>query len=120
MQRKVLQPYTFGDGSFIPKGNLVCVPQQALMRDSNNYPDPTKFDPTRYLVLDDDQTLRAMPRFTDVKMAFPYWGAPKRAWLVPYPPPFIFSLYQDTYFNGIVRLDGTCLRHLNKFSHISS
>lgn len=80
LQRKVLHDYTLDDGSIIPKGNLFCVPQQAMMKDCKNYSDPMKFDPSRYLVRNENGSLRAVPKLTDVKWSFPYWGGSKRAW----------------------------------------
>lgn len=80
VQRKATKAWTFTDGSLIPKGNLVAVPQQSLMRDPTNYPNPMQFDPTRYLARDEDGRVRSIPRFTDVKWSFPYWGGHKRAW----------------------------------------
>ncbi|KAH6669837.1 cytochrome P450 [Halenospora varia] len=79
LQRKVLHDYTLDDGSVIPKGNLFCVPQQAMMKDCRNYSDPMKFDPSRYLVRNENGSLRAVPKLTDVKWSFPYWGGSKRA-----------------------------------------
>lgn len=72
-----MAPYRFSDGVFLPAGNLVAVPQQAMMRDPKIYVDPDIFDPSRHLVAEDDL---AKTKLTDVKWSFPYWGGPKRAW----------------------------------------
>ncbi|PIG83981.1 hypothetical protein AARAC_008631 [Aspergillus arachidicola] len=47
IQRMALSPYTFADGTRVPAGNLVAVPQAAVMQDPRHYPDPTEFDPYR-------------------------------------------------------------------------
>jgi cytochrome P450 len=47
-QRKVLQPFALPDGSMIPAGNLIAVPQQAVLMDSAIYPAAEHFDPYRH------------------------------------------------------------------------
>ncbi|GAT19622.1 cytochrome P450 [Aspergillus luchuensis] len=40
-------------GTHVPTGNLVAVPQEAIMQDPEHYPDPKKFDPYRFLAVDE-------------------------------------------------------------------
>ena len=111
IQRKALQPYTFSDGAYVPVGNLVSVPQAAIMLDPNNYTAAGTFDGFRFVKNDQCRTLKsdetdqkgaareeARTKFTDVDWKFPFWGASKRAWYVSFrlfPPPLSprFSFY---------------------------
>ncbi|KAE8423668.1 cytochrome P450 [Aspergillus pseudocaelatus] len=80
IQRMALSPYTFADGTQVPAGNLVAVPQAAVMQDPRHYADPTEFNPYRFVVVDEtDGSMRAFPRYTDVRWDYPYWGSSKRA-----------------------------------------
>lgn len=79
INRKVLLPVRFSDGSYLPEGNLVCVPQQVLTRDVKFYDNPTEFDGFRFVV-QDESGIRSSPEFTDVTPSFPFWGSPTKAW----------------------------------------
>ncbi|KAB8238151.1 cytochrome P450 [Aspergillus alliaceus] len=80
MQRMALSPYTFADGTHVPAGNLVAVPQAAVMQDSRHYAEPTEFNAYRFVAVDEtDGTMRAFPKYTDVRWDYPYWGSSKRA-----------------------------------------
>lgn len=81
VQRMALAPYTFSDGTHVPAGNLVAVPQAAVMQDPRSYPDPMEFNPYRFVAVDGtDGSMRAFPKYTDVRWNHPYWGSAKRAW----------------------------------------
>ena len=47
-ERLATEDFSFSDGTFVPKGTTLAVPQLAVHRDANVYPDPTFFDPWRY------------------------------------------------------------------------
>ncbi|KAI4213103.1 MAG: hypothetical protein LQ351_004257 [Letrouitia transgressa] len=79
MQRKAIQDYTFSDGTFVPAGNGVCVPQEALMHDPAVYPSPTEFNGYRF-VTKEAGVLRSSSKFTHPSWSFPFWGAVGRAW----------------------------------------
>ncbi|KAI1312961.1 cytochrome P450 [Xylaria venustula] len=79
VQRKAVKPFTFSDGTHIPAGNLVAVPQQAVMRDPHYYVNPDTFDPYRFYSKEQTVSDEAVQRFTDVNMHFPYWGAPTKS-----------------------------------------
>ena len=87
-QRLARAPYSFSDnGPHVPAGNLLAVPQEAVMKDPLNYVDAEVFDGFRFVVSDgtadqEDAMPRACPKFTDVNWKYPYWGSEKRAWLV--------------------------------------
>jgi cytochrome P450 len=81
VQRKVLKPFTLPSGAYIPPGNLIAVPQQAIARSPHNYPDPKHFDGYRFLPKHEEQRQTdAMTKFTDGSYLHPYWGPPGKAW----------------------------------------
>ena len=76
-RRKVLQQYTFADGTHLSVGDVACVPLQAIMRDPQNYANNLEFNPFRFLT---EQGTHNLSRFTDTNPTFPLWGLGKRAW----------------------------------------
>lgn len=60
MQRLVLKPFRFADGTEIPAGTAVAVPSLPTLHDPELYPDPTRFDPYRFLRLRSGQTVDPM------------------------------------------------------------
>ncbi|PVH98432.1 cytochrome P450 [Periconia macrospinosa] len=48
-ERLVMRDFWFSDGTFVPKGSTLAVPQAALHRDGNVYNAPETFLPWRYL-----------------------------------------------------------------------
>lgn len=81
VQRKVLKDFEFSNGSYVPASNVICVPQQAVMRDSKYYDRPDDFLPARFVNKrgkdrDDD----AIQKFTDLKPHFYLWGATAKPW----------------------------------------
>lgn len=105
VQRKVLKDFTFSDGTHVPAGNVICVPQQAIMRDAQHYDRPDEFMPFRFVTNHhqsegkngnkaetDDEA--AHQKFTDLKPHFYLWGAAKNPWCVSSSPSssFISSL----------------------------
>ncbi|KAI1657790.1 cytochrome P450 [Daldinia decipiens] len=77
VQRKAIQPFSFTDGTFLPTGTLVAVPQQAIMKDAEYYPNPDQFDPFRFHP--GDPTREAVQKWTDVNLQYPFWGSPARS-----------------------------------------
>ena len=128
IQRKALQPYTFSDGAYIPAGNLVCVPQAAIMLDPNNYTAAGTFDGFRFVKDDQNRTNKsdetdqksvtreeeARTKFTDVDWKFPFWGASKRAWYVFFR---FFSLVPAAFFLSYLPTNFHLLHLLLPFYH---
>ena len=81
VQRKAVKPFKFSDGTYVPAGNLISVPQCAVMRDSKNYEHATSFDGFRFVRIVDGEP-KSLPKYTDVTWSYPFWGAPRKAWLV--------------------------------------
>ncbi|OSC97933.1 cytochrome P450 [Trametes coccinea BRFM310] len=46
--RKALKDVTLSDGTFIPRGTLVCAAAMTAHRDGTRYPEPDTFDPFRF------------------------------------------------------------------------
>lgn len=78
VQRKALKPFTFSNGAHVPAGNLVAVPQQAVMRDEKNYRYPERFDAFRFYT-SKDSNVPAI-KYTDVSWEYPFWGSPSHPW----------------------------------------
>lgn len=79
VQRKVLKDFTFADGTHVPAGNVICVPQQAVMRDSKYYDRPDDFLPFRF-AKEHGVGNDATQKFTDLKPHFFLWGATAKPW----------------------------------------
>ncbi|KXJ88150.1 cytochrome P450 [Microdochium bolleyi] len=47
-RRKVLKDVTLSDGTFLPRGSLIGVPQYGVSMDPELYPDPAVFNPSRF------------------------------------------------------------------------
>lgn len=92
LRRKALRPYTFHDGTYIPAGDVVCVPLRAMMRDETNFPNAMTFDGFRFISRDGAGNTS---KLADGDARFPLWGLGRRAWSVPlaftivtFSPPF--------------------------------
>ncbi|PQE02871.1 cytochrome P450 protein [Rutstroemia sp. NJR-2017a BBW] len=81
IQRKVMQPFTLSNGTHIPIGNTICVPQAALMHSPNLYTSPSTFNGYRFVLPEDRDATEPKIKYTDVNAAFPFWGASRKAWL---------------------------------------
>jgi cytochrome P450 len=80
MNRLAIKDFTFSDGSQVPAGTLVAVPQHELLRDEQIYEDPDHFNGHRFYTPESESDPAANVKHTDVRWDFPYWGAPSHAW----------------------------------------
>lgn len=82
VRRKVLEPFTFSDGTHILPGDVACVPLQAIMRDESLYPESTLFAPSRFMARDGHEGSPETQgdRFTNTSSAYPLWGLGKHSW----------------------------------------
>ncbi|ESZ91025.1 cytochrome P450 [Sclerotinia borealis F-4128] len=84
LPHKVEKAFTFSDGTYIPAGNWVCVPQQAILNDPNIYNDPETFQPFRFVQWENENGVSPTPssesRFSHPSWKYPYWGTLKQAW----------------------------------------
>lgn len=76
-QRKATKSFTFSDGSYVPAGNLVAIPQKVVMLDPERYKNPETFDPYRYMPANMDA---ATTKYTDVNWNYTFWGTPRKSW----------------------------------------
>ena len=76
-----MAPFVFSDGTHIPAGNTVCVPQQAMMQDPKNYANPLEFQGFRF-VTQRDGVVTSTSRLSHPSPQFPFWGSVGRAWCV--------------------------------------
>ena len=74
MQRKAMIPFEFSNGSIVPPGNLVAIPQREIMRDSTRYSSPEAFNPCRFMAA--SPTTDAVTRYTDLNWDYTFWGSP--------------------------------------------
>ncbi|KAI1742994.1 cytochrome P450 [Xylaria scruposa] len=80
VRRKVLQPFTFIDGTHILPGDVACVPSQAIMRDEKYYTASATFSPWRFMR--NEKGIKSMRvkgfekinRFTSTDLTYPFWG----------------------------------------------
>ena len=77
VQRKVVLPFKLPSGAHIPTGNLIAVPQHAMMRNDEIYTHASDFNPFRFLPSPENSR---RSQYTDVNSAYPYWGSPKKPW----------------------------------------
>ncbi|KAH8777837.1 cytochrome P450 [Diaporthe sp. PMI_573] len=79
MNRLAIKDFKFSDGSQVPAGTLVAVPQHELLRDEQIYEDPDRFNGHRFYTPESESDPAANVKHTDVRWDFPYWGAPSHA-----------------------------------------
>ncbi|KAF7936355.1 uncharacterized protein EAE98_002574 [Botrytis deweyae] len=77
VRRKVLQPFTFSDGTCLLPGDVACIPLQAIMRDSTYYSDSLTFNAFRFI---DENRTKNLSKFIDTSSTYPLWGLGKHAW----------------------------------------
>ena len=82
MVRKVLQPFIFSDGLHIPPGNVVCVPQAAMMEDPALYEHSKEFKGFRFANVEASGANNSKTRFSHPTSQFTFWGGLGRAWYV--------------------------------------
>lgn len=75
-----MKDFNFSDGSHVPAGNMLAVPQHALMRDARIYTEPDRFNGHRFYTPESEVESTACTKHTDVSWDFPYWCAPNHAW----------------------------------------
>ena len=81
--RKVVHDYTFSDGTFVAAGAYMFVPQAAVQRDPEHYPDPETFKPWRFLEKNHWQGAsagEAQQSTTTTSPEFLLFGHGKSAW----------------------------------------
>ncbi|KAK8072838.1 cytochrome P450 [Apiospora saccharicola] len=81
VRRKVMNPFTFQDGTRLLEGDVACVPLQAIMRGETYYSQSTQFSPARFMAESQDgASPKSASKFTDVDPHYPLWGLGRHAW----------------------------------------
>lgn len=57
-----MAPHTFSDGTTVPAGTFLGAPTTATHTDPSNYPDPSDFDPARFLEAAEDTGEKRTPQ----------------------------------------------------------
>jgi cytochrome P450 len=86
-QRLALRPFTFSNGVTIPAGTLVGLPNGAVHRDGEIYPDPEEFDGFRFSKLlekEGDNATVTSNRAVSVSPEQLSFGIGRHTWCVPY------------------------------------
>lgn len=88
-RRKALSAYVSHDGLKLDKGDWVCIPQRAMMRDPTRYSDPETFDGFRFARANTQLRRGCVPvevpdrmtsTLTDASVQWPIWGFGNMAW----------------------------------------
>ncbi|KAF2446078.1 cytochrome P450 [Karstenula rhodostoma CBS 690.94] len=67
--RMAMKPFQFSDGYKVPAGEMIEFHQRGIMNDEARYPEPEKFDPSRFLGKN-----RSL---VDTGIEWPFWGVPR-------------------------------------------
>jgi len=78
VQRAVLQPFRFKDGTVIPAGSTICLAGSPIQRDPEYFENPEEFDGFRFSRQQDGQRLHTVN--TSVKNTT--FGHGRHAWYV--------------------------------------
>ena len=78
--RKALQPLTFSDGTYVPKGSILATPAIATHTDGDNYRNPDKFDPFRYSSQKEEDNSAVKHQFVTTSADYVAFGHGKHAW----------------------------------------
>ncbi|GJE99517.1 cytochrome P450 [Phanerochaete sordida] len=79
VRRKALRPFTFSDGTFIPKGTILVMPPLATHFDEANYVNAAAFDPWRYVRVKEQDRDPSKHQFITTSPEYIGWGHGKHA-----------------------------------------
>lgn len=84
VQRKALNDFSFSDGLKVQKGDWVCVPWRAMMRDPRRFEDPNTFKAPRFLsrrgISQQAETSLRPAQLTDSGDNWLSWGTGRIRW----------------------------------------
>lgn len=75
-----MKPFTFSDGTFIPKGTILVMPPQATHFDEENCANAAAFDPWRYVRVKEQDRDPSKHQFITTSPEYIAWGHGKHAW----------------------------------------
>lgn len=76
--RRARVPFTFSDGTFIPKGTVLCAPASAIHFDG--FENPLEFDGFRYERLRKEEGQATKHQMVSTSMEYLAFGHGKHAW----------------------------------------
>ena len=82
MTRKVVKPFTFSDGTFLPVGSTVGVPSYSMHHDPKLYNDPNVFNSLRFCGEENEGSKSGIKKGQIVTTGATYvaFGHGKHAW----------------------------------------
>ncbi|OQE17315.1 hypothetical protein PENSTE_c021G05288 [Penicillium steckii] len=78
-ERRVLRPFTLSDGTYIPQGTVLEVPNHAISRDPTVYEDPDTFQPWRFSDKRNGGPEDARQQFVSISPGFGSFGYGRHA-----------------------------------------
>jgi cytochrome P450 len=78
--RKAMVPYTFSDGTYVPKGTLMVTPAHAIHRDASIYKNPLEFDGFRFSRIREQPGQEAKHQLVATSNEYVVFGTGKHAW----------------------------------------
>ena len=82
VQRKALKDITLVDGTFIPKGTMVCAASYPMHHDDAHYADAEEFDPFRFSRMREKEGEGVKHQFVNTSLDYISFGHGRHAWWV--------------------------------------
>lgn len=82
MTRLTLQDFTFSDGTFVPKGELISAAMHPMHHDSELYADPEVFNPWRFADLRANEGEELKHQLVSTNSEYITFGHGRHAWYV--------------------------------------
>lgn len=82
MTRLTLQDFTFSDGTFVPKGELISAAMHPMHHDSDVYADPDIFNPWRFADLRSNEGEELKHQLVSTNSEYITFGHGRHAWCV--------------------------------------
>ena len=80
VQRKALKDITLVDGTFIPKGTMVCAASYPIHHDEAHYADAEEFDPFRFSRMREKEGEGVKHQFVNTSVDYIPFGHGRHAW----------------------------------------
>lgn len=88
-----MKPYTFADGTTIPKGAILALPIAAIQTDDNFYPKGKEFDGFRFSKLREQKGESAKHHSSNTGAEYLHFGHGQHAWYEPSLLYFLFFVF---------------------------
>ena len=80
VQRKALKDVTLVDGTFIPKGTMVCAASYPMHQDETHYTDAEEFDPFRFSRMREKEGEGVKHQYVNTSANYIPFGHGRHAW----------------------------------------